>query len=124
MNMVIFIAGLLALFVVVGHFFFGIKWYLIPMLHSDTEAIPKATLQSVFHYISVFLVLSAIVLISMGIKKLSLEGNTLLIKFIGCNFLLFAFVQIIYSIKNRIEKPLITMFQWILFVPIGILCLL
>ena len=123
MNILILIAGLLSLFVVVGHFVFGINWYLKPMLKSEFEIIPKATMQAVFHYISVFLIFSSITLILIGLEEISLVENFLLVKFIGVNYLFFSFVQIYYSFKNKVKNPLISMFQWTMFLPIGILCL-
>ena len=120
----IIVAGCIALFVVVGHFLFGIKWYLKPMLDSNTEIIPKATLQSVFHYVSVFLLLSSIVLLLIGFGKFEFHDNRYLVKFIGTNYLMYTLVQIIYSIKNKIPNPMIKMFQWTMFLPIGILCLI
>ena len=62
MNIAIVVAAALAVFVAFGHFAFGIKWYLKPMLNSEFEKIPKTTMQCVFHYVSAFLTLSAIVL--------------------------------------------------------------
>lgn len=121
MEILILIAGFLASFVVIGHFLFGIKWYLKPMLNSNLELVPKATMQSVFHYISIYLTASSIILLSIGFGLL--EKNFLLIKFIGFNFILFSLIQIFYSFKNKVKNPLITMFQWTLFLPIGILCL-
>lgn len=124
MEIKIFIAACMALFVVIGHFIFGIKWYLKPMLDSNLELIPKATIQSVFHYVSVFIVFSSILLLLVGIGKVNYSENILLVKFIGANYLTFSIVQIYYSFKNKVAKPLISMFQWTLFLPIGILCLI
>ena len=124
MDTLTFIAGLLAAFVVFGHFMMGIKSYLSPMLGADFEKIPKATMQSAFHYVSVFLVLAAVTLILSGLKVAPLEKTNLLVRFIGLNYLLFALVQIIYALKNKVEKPLVKMFQWTLFLPIGVLCII
>jgi hypothetical protein len=124
MNILVLLAGCLSAFVVLGHFIFGINWYLKPMLKSEFPIIPKATMQSVFHYVSIFLVLSSAILIAIGIGKLPQSGNVLLIKFIGINYILFAIIQISYSIKHKVERPLVVMFQWTMFLPIGILCLI
>jgi hypothetical protein len=122
-NILILIAGILAAFVVFGHFIMGIKNYLVPMLRADFDLIPKATMQSVFHYVSVFLVLSAVALICLGLNVFDPVKNDLLVKFIGAHFILFALVQIFYSFNNKVKNPLVKMFQWTLFLPIGILCL-
>ena len=52
MNTLVLIAGALAVFVALGHFAFGIKWYLKPMKEADFELVPKTTMQAVFHYVS------------------------------------------------------------------------
>ncbi|GAB4191095.1 MAG: hypothetical protein Kow00108_26340 [Calditrichia bacterium] len=124
MEIKIIIAGFLTLFVAVGHFIFGISWYLNPMLKADFDQVPKATLQSVFHYVSVFLVLAASALLMVGFGKLDITAHLPLVRFIGANFILFAIVQIAYSFINKVPRPLISMFQWTMFVPIGLLCLL
>ena len=124
MNILVLIAGIMTASIVTGHFAFGIPWYLKPMLGASFKKVPKATMQAVFHYVSVFLLLSAIFLILVGTGKLPLEENAMLVKFIGINFLLFSLVQLHYAFRNKIEKPLTTMFQWSAFLPIAILCLI
>jgi uncharacterized membrane protein HdeD (DUF308 family) len=124
MDIFTFIAGLLGTFVIFGHLIMGIKLYLDPMMNADFAAIPKATMQSVFHYVTVFLSLSAVVLLISGFNIFPEANVELLVKFIGLNFLIFGIVQIIYALKNKIKNPLISMFQWVLFIPIGIFCLL
>lgn len=123
-NILTIIAGFLAAFVVMGHFKMGIGWYLKPMLETDMELIPKTTMQSVFHYVSVFLSLSAIILLLIGFGVTFNTEVAIVVKFIGINYLLFAAVQVMYSFKNKVPKPLIAMFQWMMFLPIGILCLI
>ena len=59
---------------------------------------------------------------SVGVATKS--DTEILVKFIGANFILFALVQILYAFKNHVPKPLIAMFQWTLFLPIGVLCVL
>ena len=71
MDVLTFIAGLLAVFVVFGHFVMGIKSYLKPMLGADFDLVPKATMQSAFHYVSIFLVLSAAALVLAGLEVFS-----------------------------------------------------
>ena len=118
------IAACLAVLVVIGHFTFGVKWYLKPMIESNIEPIPKATMQCVFHYVSVYLVMSAIALIVIGFGgHCDCNGSKAIVLSTGVNYLLFAAVQIAYAFKNKIPNPLLTMFQWTLFIPIAILCL-
>lgn len=124
MDILTLIAGILTAFVVFGHFIMSIKLYLSPMMKSDFDLIPKATMQCVFHYVSAFLVLSAIALLVSGFNVFPAEKTEMLIKFIGLHFIAFTLVQIGYALKSKVEKPLVKMFQWTLFLPIGILCLL
>ena len=124
MDTLTFIAGVVAAFVVFGHFAMGIKLYLAPMLGADFEKVPKATMQAVFHYVSVFLALSAAFLILAGLKVFPSNETQLAVRFIGANYALFGVAQIAYSLRNKVEKPLFTMFQWTLFLPIGVLCLI
>lgn len=124
MNYFLLVAGFLSAFFVLVHFILGSKWYLKPMLDSDLEEVPKATMQSLFHYVSAFLLLSAIILLLLGFGFSFDSDPRLLIFFIGDNFIFFACIEIYYSFRNKIEKPLITMFQWVMFIPIGILCFL
>jgi len=124
MEIRIAIAACLATFLVVGHFAFGIKWYLKPMLKSDLEPVVKATLQCVFHYVSVYLVMSTIALLVIGFGgHCDCDGSKAIVLATGVNYLLFAGVQVFYALKNKIPNPLFTMFQWTLFLPIAILCL-
>lgn len=101
-----------------SEFKFGISWYLKPMMESEFVKVPKTTMQCVFHYVSVFLVLAAVILVAIGRGKLYFYNNALLVKFIGLNYLLFGLVQIMYATKNKVERPLITMFQWTMLLPI------
>lgn len=122
MNVQLFIAGIMALFIVVGHFAVGIRIYLRPLLEADLDPVVKATMQCVFHYLSAFLSLSALFLLlsASGV----LEYQTWFVRFTGLNYLFFAWIQVIYAFKNRLPKPLVTLFQWTLFLPVGLLCLI
>ena len=117
-------AQVLAAFVVVGHFAMRIKSYLAPMLGEEFDLIPKTVMQSVFRYVSVFLVLAAAALILAGAGVLLGEETELLVQFIGICLLMFALVQVFYAFKSKVKNPLFKLFQWTLFLPIGILCIL
>jgi hypothetical protein len=67
MNWMILISGLVAGFVNVGHFTVGSKDFLKPMLQADFDDVPKKVMHCVFHYVSVYVVLSFIVLIAIGL---------------------------------------------------------
>ncbi len=124
MNTMFLVAGGLAAFVAVGHFAMGIRWYLKPMLKADIEEIPKTTMQAVFHYVSVFISLSALFLIAVGMGYDLGSDPILTVRFIGLNYVLFTITQVFYSFKNGIRNPLVSMFQWTMFLPIGLICLL
>ena len=64
MNFFIFISALITFVAIIGHFTMGRKAYLKPVMDSDIEQVPKKVMQSVFHYMSVFLVLSLFILLA------------------------------------------------------------
>ncbi len=119
MNWMILIAAIAAAVTTMGHFFVGTKEYLKPMLASDLDAVPKKVLEAVFHYVSVFLLLSAAALfaIAFGVGG---EGSAHVAKFIACNYALFAIWEIVIALKSGIDKALAKMFHWVFFVIIAI----
>ncbi len=121
MNWLVLIAGLFALFAVVGHFTMGSKGFLRPMMEASFDQVPKKVMHSVFHYISVFLVLSAGALILIGFGFSFNFDGTLLIRFIALNYLLFAVVQLIMALTSNIPSPLTKLFQWVFWIIIAVL---
>ena len=121
MNWMIFISGLAAGFVNVGHFTVGSKDFLKPMLQANFEDVPKKVMHCVFHYVSVYVVLSFIVLIAIGLGFSFGAADTLLVKFIAINYFFFAITQIVIAATSNIPKGVIKLFQWILFMIIAIL---
>ena len=120
MNWMIFISGLVVGFVNLGHFTVGSKNFLKPMLAADFNEIPKKVMHCVFHYVSVYVVLSFIVLISIGLGFSFGTADTLLVKFIAINYFFFAITQIIIAVASNIPKGVTKLFQWILFMLIAI----
>ena len=121
MNWMIFISGLAAGFVNVGHFTVGSKDFLKPMLQAEFDDVPKKVMHCVFHYVSVYVVLSFIVLIAIGLGFSFGAADTLLVKFIAINYFFFAITQIVIAATSNIPKGVIKLFQWILFMIIAIL---
>ena len=121
MNWLLLISGLFALFAVVGHFIMGRKQFLIPMMEAAFDDVPKKVMHSVFHYISVFLVLSAAALILVGLGVDFDLDTTLLAWFIALNYSLFAVVQLAIALSSGIPKPLTKLFQWVFWVIIAVL---
>ena len=120
MNWMIIIAGLTAGFVNLGHFTVGRKDFLKPMLQADFDDVPKKVMHCVFHYITVYVALSFIVLIAIGLGFSFGTANTVLVKFIAVNYFLFAITQLVIAAASNIPKGAIKLFQWIFFMGIAI----
>jgi len=122
MNTMILMAGILAAMATLGHFTMGVKLYLKPLLKSDLDHIPKKVMHAVFHYISVYMTLSAWMLIMIGIRGDSCRFDpTLVLSFIGMNYALFAIVQIFLALTSGMKGALIKMFQWVFWILIAVL---
>jgi hypothetical protein len=85
MNLPIFVAGLVAGFITLGHFTIGSIRYLKPMLQASFDDVPKKINHCVFHYISAFLVLSAVFLLLIGAGFYNQADTSWLVKFIAFN---------------------------------------
>ena len=120
MNWMIFISGLAAGFVNLGHFTVGSKDFLKPMLQAKFDDVPKKVMHCVFHYVSVYVALSFIVLIAIGLGFSFGTADTLLVKFIAINYFFFAITQIVIAATSNIPKGVIKLFQWIFFMIIAI----
>jgi len=120
MNWLILIGGLAAGFCTLGHFAIGSKAFLKPMLQAPFDDMPKKVMHCVFHYISVFLVLSSITLIAVGLGYHFNADTTLLVKFIAINFIVFAITQIVIAATSAIPNGVLKLFQWIFFAVIAI----
>ena len=116
----IFISGLAAGFVNLGHFTIGSKDFLKPMLQADFDDVPKKVMHCVFHYVSVYLILSFIVLMAIGLGFSFGTADKLLVKFIAINYFFFAITQIVIAAASNIPKGVTKLFQWIFFLIIVI----
>ncbi len=119
MNWLLVVSGLLALLTTIGHFTVGSRMYLRPMLKSDFDPVARKVMHCVFHYVSVFLTLSAVVLLGAGLGLDMGEGTTLVVRFISINYAAFALWQIVLAATSGIQGGLFKMFQWIFFVLIA-----
>jgi hypothetical protein len=115
MNWFIFIAGIIAAMTVVGHFTVGRKDFLMPLLDSSIDDVPKKVLHCVFHYISAFLVISTLALLAVGAGVKFKSGYTLLVDFIAIHYATFAVIQLVIALRSKIPKPAFKLFQWIFF---------
>jgi hypothetical protein len=124
MNVPVLLAGILAAATTVGHFVVGSPRYLRPVMDSDVDDVPRRIMQAVFHYVSVWLVLSSCVLLWQGVGQATgFCGNTL-ITFIAAHYAAFAFVQLITTALSGIPNAVFRLFQWIPFLLIALLSLL
>ncbi len=115
MNWFIFIAGIIAAMTVVGHFTVGRKDFLVPLLDSSIDDVPKKVLHCVFHYISAFLVISTLALLAVGVGVKFKSGYTFLVDFIAIHYATFAVIQLVIALRSKIPKPAFKLFQWIFF---------
>ncbi len=120
MNWLVLISGLVAGFCTVGHFAIGSKQYLQPMLQASFDEVPKKVMHCVFHYVSVYLVLSTLFLLAVGLGYNFNSDTSLLVKFIAVHFALFAVSQLIIAATSKISNAVIKMFQWIIFAVIAV----
>ena len=121
MNVTLLLAGLSAAGIVFGHFLFGTSWYLRPVLAAEMEEVPRKQMQAVFHYASVFLVLSAVVLLAAAFGVDMGSDPTLAVQFIAAAYILMALSQL--AVAMTAKAPKIKFFQWILFAVTGVLAM-
>ena len=120
MNWYIIIAGLIASVTTAGHFAVGSKEFLKPMLGASFDPISKKVMHCVFHYVSTYLILSAVTLLLIGLNIWSGAGFVAVTKFIAANYVVFAIWQIVLAIASDIPKGIFKLFQWIFFVLISL----
>jgi len=121
MNYYVIAAAAFAGFTTIGHFVMGTKWYLIPMLKSDMEPVAAKVMQAVFHYVSVFLILSTAALFAVGLGKMPAEAGNYLAAFISANYALFAVWELVIAFGSGIKGAPIKMFHWTAFATISVL---
>ncbi len=120
MNWPILISGLAAVFCTLGHFTVGRKQYLKPMLAASFDDVAKKVNHCVFHYVSAFLVLSAVCLVLIGTGFTFNTDTSLLVKFISIHYAVFAVTQIIIAATSGIQNAVFKLFQWTIFVFIAV----
>lgn len=120
MNWPIFISGLAAALSTLGHFTVGRRQYLKPMLAASFDDVAKKVNHCVFHYISVFMVLSAICLVMIGAGVTFNTDTVLVSKLIAIHYASFAVIQIIIAATSGIQNAIFKLFQWTIFVFIAV----
>ena len=124
MNAFTIIAGLIALAAVVGHFTMGSKQFLKPMLAAEFDAIPKAVMHSVFHYMSAYLIIAAATLLAVGFGAWNADQTAPLLDFIATSFAGFAIAQLAVAIGSDIPRAPVKLFQWMFFALVAVFALL
>lgn len=120
MNFYFLFAGGLAALTSVGHLTYGKRQFLAPMLHADFDPVAKTCMYCVFHYISIFLLLSTLILLACAFEAVSQMHSFGMLVFIALNFGLFAIWQIYIGFMSDLERPFKHLFQWIFFLSISI----
>lgn len=127
MNYYFLASGILGLVAVIGHFTMGKKEYLKPVLDSNIDDVPKAIMHGLFHYASVFMVLSTIVLIGNAFNctmdNCVINSNTV-VKFIALTYAGFGIVQIVIAVTSKVNKGIFKLFQWVFWLLIAALAFL
>ena len=120
MNWLILIAGLVALFATIGHLTMGRKSFLKPMMDASFDEVPKKVMQAVFHYVTVFQILSTAALLLAAFGFSFNLDSTLMVLFVAINYFLFAITGIIIALTSGIPNGLAKMFQWIFWIIIAV----
>lgn len=124
MNGYFIASGVLAAFATVGHLTIGIKSFLSPMLIADFGETPKMAMHCVFHFITVDFALAAAALILAGFGVTVGYDLRSVALFIALHFALYGIVQIVMVISSKIQKGLMKIFQWTLFLAIAVVIFL
>lgn len=124
MNYFFIAASIMGLMTFFGHFSFGRQRYLTPMIESDLDPVVKGEIHSVFHFVSVFIVLSTLVLAACGFDVISSMQGFGLVLFVALNFGIFAIWQLFLAFDSEIQSPYRHLFQWAPFASISILSLM
>ncbi len=121
MNYYILTAGVLASFATIGHFAIGTKDFLKPVMVSNIDEIPKKVMESLFHYMSVFMILTSIVLLAIAMgHNLTFESTADVVKIIGIVYSCFAVVQFYIALTSSIKMGVFKLFQWVFWILIAV----
>ena len=121
MNGLLVASGSVALFTTIGQFLIGSRQFLRPMLATSFDPVARKVMHCVFHYVSVFLLLSTAALFAVGFELEIGQGTTLLIRFIAINYIAFAVWQLALASISGIPNGICKLFQWVFFVLIAVL---
>jgi hypothetical protein len=125
MNYLILTSGVLATSATIGHFTLGKKNYIKPVMASGIDEIPKKVMECLFHYMSVFLIFTTVILlsISMGYNLIFNNGSDV-VKFIAFFYAGLAVVQFIIGLTSSIKGGVFKLFQWVFWALIAVFALI
>jgi len=125
MNFFIFISALITFVAMIGHFTMGRNAYLKPVLDADIDLVPKKVMQSVFHYMSVFLVLSLFILLAGSHRSCPMYDYVHnMIRFMGMAYGLFAITQFLVALTSGIPGGVFKIFQWVFWALISVFAII
>jgi hypothetical protein len=121
MNYFIFMSALIALVAFIGHCTMGRKEYLLPVMNSEIDIVPKKVMQSLFHYMTVFLILSTLILLAGSHHLCPLYDYVHnMIRFIGIVYAFFAIAQFLVALSSGIPGGVFKLFQWVFWALIAL----
>jgi len=125
MNYLLLTSGIVATLATIGHFTIGNKDFLKPVINSKVDEIPKNVMQSLFHYMSVYMVLTSVILLAFSTgNQLIFENPTDIVKVIGFVYAGYAIVQFIIALSSKVDKGVFKMFQRVFWTLIAVFSLL
>lgn len=124
MNIYLLVAAVLASITCVGHFVIAKPQLLCSKLQADFDPTAITLMHCVFHYVSIFLVLSTLVLFACGLQWVPRMQTYALALFISLNFMLFAIWQIYIGYFAEAKSVRRVQFHWVFFIIISVFTLL
>ena len=122
MNYLILTSAILSLIAFIGHLTMGRKDYLKPVMDSDIDAVPKKVMQSLFHYMTVYMLFSTIILFAGSSPACPLYEYVMhMVRFIAVVYGLFAVTALIIAATSKIEGGILKLFQWVFWTSISAL---
>ncbi len=119
MNVLMLAAGTLAAITTGIHVFAGHVDPVRPLLSSTLAEVPKRTFHVVWHMVSLFLALSAVVLLYLALTEVA-SANALA-RFIAVNYLGFGLVFLTITLSLDWPRRLFRLPQWALLLPVAAL---
>lgn len=125
MNNSLVLAGVLGALATMGHFGVGYKRFLKPVLRANIDPVAVKVMSSLFHYMSVFMVLTTVLLLAFGFgDPLFFRSPNDVVWLIGACYTGFALVQFLIALTSSIPAGIFKLFQWIFWALIAAFCFL